>query len=323
MNTPARTLLLIILALVCFWLGISTGSTDMGATEVMRVLAGNQVGLGETLLFEIRLPRAISAFTVGGLLALSGMLLQALLRNPLADPYVLGVSGGASVGALTALMLGLGMVITHVSAFVGAMVSMLLVFGLGRLRGSGDILGLVLTGVIVAAGWGALISLLLVVSPDTNIQGMLFWLMGDLGQALHYQAALVLLLVGLAVAWLLARPLNLLVRGEQIVAALGTHPVRLRIAVYFLASILTGAAVSLGGNIAFIGLVTPHLLRLAGSNDHRLLVPHCVLLGGSLLLLSDTIARSVVAPQQLPVGIVTALIGIPLFLFLLLKSRPA
>lgn len=323
MNATARSLLLIVLALVCFWLGISTGSTNMDSTEVLQVLTGNRTGLGETLLFEIRLPRTISAFVIGGLLALSGMLLQALLRNPLADPYVLGVSGGASVGALTALMLGLGIVVTHASAFAGAMVSMLLVFGLGRLRGSGDTLGLILTGVIVAAGWGALISLLLVVSPDTNIQGMLFWLMGDLSHALHYQTALVLLFIGLALAWLLARPLNLLTQGEKMVAALGTHPVRLRLTVYFLASILTGAAVSLGGNIAFIGLVTPHLLRLAGSNDHRILVPHCILLGGSLLLLSDTIARSLVAPQQLPVGIVTALIGIPLFLFLLLKSRPA
>lgn len=323
MNTPARSLLLVVLALFCFWLGIATGSTDIDTIEVLQVLSGSRGGLGETLLFDIRLPRAISAFAIGGLLALSGMLLQALLRNPLADPYVLGVSGGASVGALAALTLGLGMALTHAGAFAGAMVSMLLVFGLGRLRGSGDTLGLILTGVIVAAGWGALISLMLVITPDTNIQGMLFWLMGDLGQAIHYQPALVLLFIGLAVAWLLARPLNLLIRGEKTVAALGTHPVRLRITVYLLASILTGAAVSLGGNIAFIGLVTPHLLRLAGSNDHRILVPHCVLLGGSLLLLSDTIARSLLAPQQLPVGIITALIGIPLFLYLLLKSRTA
>lgn len=321
MSTAYRSLFLVLLSLFCIWLGVSIGSTDVGMHELIDALLGKQSPLSHTLLFEIRLPRTLSAFAVGGLLALSGTLLQALLRNPLADPYVLGVSGGASVGALTAMLMGLGIVAINTSAFIGSMVSMLLVFGLGRLRGGSDTLGLLLTGVIVATGWGAVISLMLVTSADTNIQGMLFWLMGDLGNALDYHAALILLFVGLMVAWMLARPLNLLTQGEKVVAALGTHPVTLRFTVYFLASILTGAAVSLGGNIAFIGLVTPHLLRLAGSNDHRLLVPHSVMLGGSLLLLSDTLARSLLAPQQLPVGIITAFIGIPIFLYLLLRSR--
>jgi len=201
------------------------------------------------------------------------------------------------------------------------MLSMLLVFSLGRVHSESDALGLLLTGVIIAAGWGALISLLLVLGSDTNIQGMLFWLMGDLGNALTYRLPGMVLLGGLVLAWLLARPLNLLIRGDRVVAALGTDPAHLRLGIYLLASLLTATAVSLGGNIAFVGLVTPHLLRLAGSTDHRLLVPHSVLLGGSLLVLSDTLARSLLAPQQLPVGVITAFIGVPTFLLLLIKGR--
>ena len=252
---------------------------------------------------------------------MSGLLLQALLRNPLADPYVLGVSGGASVGALLAILLGFGLTITHVSAFSGAFLSMLLVFGLGRARSDSSGIGLLLTGVIIAAGWGALISLILVLGTDTNIQGMLFWLMGDLSHAQRYSFSVVALLAGTLMAWVLARPLNLAVQGDRVIAALGSNPKRVRTLVYFLASLLTATAVSLAGNIAFVGLVVPHLLRLTGTTDHRVLVPQVVLLGGSLLLLSDTLARSIVAPQQLPVGIITAVLGVPVFLYLLIKGR--
>lgn len=323
MSPVRRSLLLVVLALSSLWFGISSGSADIDMAELVAILLGNSTGTGELLVLDIRLPRVLSAFAVGGLLALSGVLLQALLRNPLADPYVLGISGGASVGALLALIMGLGVTATHGSAFFGAMLSMLLVFSLGRVDRGGDTLGLLLTGVIVAAGWGSIISLLLVISPDTNIQGMLFWLMGDLGSALMFAPAAIALLIGMILAWLMARPLNLLVQGELVVAALGSNPVRLRLAVYLLASILTGTAVSLGGNIAFVGLVVPHLLRLSGSTDHRQLVPHAVLLGGALLVSSDTLARTIIAPQQLPVGVITAFIGVPVFLLLLIKGRRA
>jgi len=321
MNHTNRSLLLLALALFSIWFSLTTGSSDLAITDVLNALRGRASELQQTLVLDIRLPRTLSGFIVGGLLALSGLLLQALLRNPLADPYVLGISGGASAGALLAILLGLGITATHGSAFVGAMLSMLLVFSLGRVHSESDALGLLLTGVIIAAGWGALISLLLVLGSDTNIQGMLFWLMGDLGNALTYRLPGIVLLAGLILAWLLARPLNLLIRGDRVVAALGTNPTRLRLGIYLLASLLTATAVSLGGNIAFVGLVTPHLLRLAGSTDHRLLVPHSVLLGGSLLVLSDTLARSLLAPQQLPVGVITAFIGVPTFLLLLIRGR--
>jgi len=321
MRPGIKTLMLLLLALACIWMGLVLGSTDIGSRDLLGLLAGKQDESARILILDIRLPRVLSAFAVGGLLALSGLLLQALLRNPLADPYVLGISGGASLGALLAMLFGFGLTITHVSAFSGAMLSMVLVFSLGRVRRGSDAIGLLLTGVIIAAGWGALISLVLVVGSDTSIQGMLFWLMGDFGQAQRYSLAMGILLAGTILAWSLARPLNLAVQGDHVVAALGSNPHRVRFAIYFLASVLTGTAVSLAGNIAFVGLVVPHLLRLAGATDHRVLVPQSVLLGGSLLLISDTLARTIIAPQQLPVGIITAFLGIPIFLYLLIKSR--
>jgi len=321
MKTGTKTLLLVLLSLACLWMGLVTGSTDIGSQDLFGLLMGKQNEAAHLLILDIRLPRTLTAFTVGGLLALSGLLLQALLRNPLADPYVLGISGGASLGALLAILLGFGLTVIHISAFSGSMLSMLLVFSLGRVRSGNDAIGLLLTGVIVAAGWGALISLILVIGTDTNIQGMLFWLMGDLSHARQHLLASVVLLAGTIIAWTLARPLNLAVQGDQVVAALGSNPQRLRYTIYFMASVLTGTAVSLAGNIAFVGLVVPHLLRLTGTTDHRILVPQVVLLGGSLLLISDTLARTVIAPQQLPVGIITAFLGVPIFLYLLIKSR--
>jgi iron complex transport system permease protein len=321
MKTGTKTLLLLALALTCIWVGLVVGSTDVGSGDLLDLLTGKHNESARLLIMDVRLPRTLTAFTVGGLLALSGLLLQALLRNPLADPYVLGISGGASLGALLAIVIGFGMTATHISAFSGAMLSMFLVFSLGRIRSGSDAIGLLLTGVIVAAGWGALISLVLVTGSDTSIQGMLFWLMGDLSHARQYSISATVLVVGTVMAWTLAQPLNLAVQGDRVVAALGTHPQRLRYAIYFLASILTGTAVSLAGNIAFVGLVVPHLMRLAGVTDHRILVPQVVLLGGSLLLISDTLARSIIAPQQLPVGIITAFLGVPVFLYLLIKSR--
>jgi len=321
MKTGTKTFLLLIVSLACVWIGLVFGSTEVGSQDLLDLISGKQNASAQLLILDIRLPRTLAAFAVGGLLALSGLLLQALLRNPLADPYVLGVSGGASLGALLAILLGFGLTVTHVSAFSGALLSMVLVFSLGRVGKGNDAVGLLLTGVIVAAGWGALISLMLVIGNNTNIQGMLFWLMGDLSHSRQYSLGVIVLVSGMVVAWVLARPLNLAVQGDRVVAALGSNPQRIRTAIYFLASILTGTAVSLAGNIAFVGLIVPHLLRLTGATDHRVLVPQVVLLGGSLLLISDTVARTIIAPQQLPVGIVTAFLGVPVFLYLLIKSR--
>jgi iron complex transport system permease protein len=300
---------------------LKLGSVPLGWRELGAVLAGEGGGTAALLVWELRLPRAVAAFAVGGLLALSGALLQVLLRNPLADPYVLGVSGGAAAAALASMLLGLGAALVSVNAFLGALVSMLLVFGLSRLGGASPA-RLLLTGVVVAAGWGALISLILALAPPGAVmQGMVFWLLGDLAHARQPGLGVAVLVATLAAAWLLARPLNLLGRGERVAAALGENPARLYLFLYFLASLATAIAVTLAGSIGFVGLVVPHLIRLLGAMDHRLLLPLAVLLGGSFLTVADTLARTVVAPVQLPVGVLTALLGVPVFLYLLATRK--
>ena len=313
--TPRATLaLLALLVPASLLLALLSGSV---AVEPAALLAGDADALASTVVFELRLPRALAAFAVGGMLALAGALMQVLLRNPLADPYVLGISGGAAVGALLSLLAGLGGLLLAGNAFLGALAAMLLVFGLAHGRGAWTPTRLLLTGVVVAAGWGALISLILALAPERGLHGMLFWLMGDLAHAPAPWWGLLACALGLLLSLPLARDLNVLARGELAASALGVAVPRLRLALYFIASLLTAGAVTLAGSIGFVGLVVPHLLRLLGLRDHRHLLPGCVLAGGSLLVLADTLARSVVAPQQLPVGVITALLGVPLFLYLL------
>ena len=309
------------LAFVSGLLALSFGSVNTPWQSVWQVLLGNDHGLSSDLVLQLRLPRAINAFTTGALLALAGALMQVLLRNPLADPYVLGISGGAAVAALGAILLGIGGLWLNAAAFAGALISMFLVFGLARGAGVWSSPRLLLTGVIVAAGWGALIGFLLTVSPDAQLRGMLFWLMGDLGGAEGYGLGIVTLVLGLALSLPLARNLNVMARGELSARALGVPVARLRLGLYGLASLLTAVAVMTAGSIGFIGLVAPHILRLAVGNDHRILLPGAALFGGSLLLLADTVARTALAPQQLPVGVVTALLGVPVFLYLLSRAE--
>jgi iron complex transport system permease protein len=240
-----------------------------------------------------------------------------LLGNPLADPYVLGVSGGAAVGALLALFLGLAGIPVTLAALAGALVAIVLVFGLA---GRGGPARLLLTGVVIAAGWGAAISFLLAIAPEHGLRSMVFWLMGDLSQMTSAGVAYAVLAAGLALTLPLARDLNLLARGELQAGALGVDVKNLRVHLYLVASLLTAAAVTLGGNIGFVGLVVPHLVRLVTGADHRVVLPASVLLGGALLVVADTLARTAVAPQQLPVGVLTAFIGVPVFLLLLARG---
>ncbi len=311
--------LLLLLTLVSLAIGLGSGSVAVPLTEIGPALWGSDT-LHSTVLLELRLPRLLAAFAVGGLLAVAGALLQVLLRNPLADPYILGISGGAAVAALLAMLAGLGGWWVSGGALFGALGSMLLVFGLAHSAGSWTPTRLLLTGVVVAAAWGALISFLLAVAPEHNLRGMLFWLMGDLSHGGEWRAPLALLALGLLLLFPFARELNLLARGELTAGSLGVHVGRLRLLIYFSASLLTAAAVTTAGSVGFVGLVVPHMLRLVAGADHRLLLPASALLGGSLLMLADTLARTVIAPQQLPVGVLTALIGAPLFLYLLQRE---
>jgi len=314
-------LILIVISLLCMVLAMAVGSVTVSAAELWAIWSGNSDDIKATIVMELRWPRAVAGFVSGGLLALAGALMQVLLRNPLADPYVLGISGGAAVAVLAGMLLGISGVWLSGSALLGAFVSMLLVFGIAHGHGGWTSTRLLLTGVVIAAGWSAVISFILSISPDQTLRGMLFWMMGDLSYSELPVAGCVVLLLGLLLALALARPLNLFVRGELQAAALGVAVMPLRIGLYFLASLLTATAVMIAGGVGFVGLIVPHMLRLLGARDHRVLLPATVLCGGSLLVLADTLARTLLAPQQLPVGVLTAMLGVPLFLFLLYRGR--
>jgi len=310
---------LALLAVLSIGLSLTVGSLQIPLIDVFSALLGREVQ-GIDVVLELRLPRALAGFACGGLLALAGALMQVLLRNPLADPYVLGISGGAGCGALFAILLGLPALGIDGLAFAGALGAMFLVFGLAHGDGSWTQTRLLLTGVIVAAGCGALVALMLAIAPEDRLRGMLYWLMGDLAQASGWLPGLIALGVGLALAMPFARELNLLARGMMQAQALGVAVHKLRYAIFLLASLATAASVTTAGSIGFVGLVVPHLVRLATGNDQRLLLPASVLAGGALLVLADALARTLIAPQQLPVGVLTALIGVPVFLALLSRQ---
>jgi iron complex transport system permease protein len=320
---PSRRRALLVLAglalagLVSLGLALSAGSLAIGPGQLLRALAGGGDDAG--VILDLRLPRALAAFACGGLLALAGALMQVLLRNPLADPYVLGVSGGASVGALLAMFFGLPLVLVNGGALAGALAATLLVFGLAHGEGAWTATRLLLTGVIVASGCSAAVALVLSLAPEAQLRGMLYWLLGDLAHAGTPWPALLVLGAGLAVTLPFARDLNVLARGELAARSLGVPVVRLRAGIQAIAALQTAAAVTTAGSIGFVGLVVPHLVRLVLGNDQRLLLPAAVLAGGALLTVADTLARSLAAPLQLPVGVLTALLGVPLFLFLLTR----
>jgi len=317
------TLVLAVLALLgaaSFAAALAVGSIAVPLADVTAALIGEPID-NAAIVRELRLPRALSGFACGGLLALAGALMQVLLRNPLADPYVLGISGGAGVGAMFAILLGLSIAGLNTFAFLGALGAMLIVFGLAHGDGAWTQTRLLLTGVIVAAGCGAMVALVLSIAPEHKLHGMLFWLMGDLSQSTSPWIPVGTLIVALLASLPFARELNLLARGHDTAQALGVDVKRLRYNVYAIASLVTAVAVTSAGSIGFVGLVVPHLVRLAIGNDQRLLLPASVLAGGALLTFADTLARTLIAPQQLPVGVLTALIGVPAFLFLLTRQR--
>jgi iron complex transport system permease protein len=323
MPTAHRRLLFLLLTLLSAASVLAAGaigSVSLGWEQWWAALTGGVSEHGE-LVWRLRLPRAAAAWTVGALLALSGCLMQVLLRNPLADPYILGVSGGASFAALLGMSAGVASALSPALAWAGALVSILIVFSLARGEGPWSGTRLLLTGVVTASGWAALISLLLTLGPDGSLRGMLFWLIGDLSYARLPWWALLILVVIFIVCVGMARSLNVLAMGETTARLLGEPTRKLLWIVYLLASVLTATAVSIAGNIGFVGLIVPHLMRLLVGSDHRVLLPAAALFGGLFLVLSDTLARTVLAPRQLPVGVVTALLGVPLFLLLLNRAR--
>jgi iron complex transport system permease protein len=278
-----------------------------------------------TILFSIRIPRILLAGLVGASLSCAGVVFQALLRNPLADPYVLGVSGGAAVGAVIAIIIGLGSLPFGIPgfAFSGGLLALLLVWGLSGMAGGRPAMDrTLLAGIIVNAFFSALIMFLVSISSADQIRSVIFWLMGDLAMAEKNDILLaaVFLVFGFAVMIFHARDLNVLLTGMQTALQLGIPVKRTRMLLLVSASLVTGAAVSVAGIIGFVGLIVPHIVRMLFGSDHRLLLPASLLFGGAFLMAADTIARVVVAPAELPVGVVTALCGAPYFAYLMKRS---
>lgn len=312
-----RLILLIALALLAG--AIFLGNLALGSSGLVWPF-GHGTGLDNRIMWELRMPRVLAAFTAGALLGLAGALIQVLTRNPLADPYILGISGGAATGALLAILFGLPLLLQHLASSLGALAALLLVIALAHGEGAWTRHRLLLTGVVLAAALGALITLLLALAPETALRGMLFWLMGDLSGAPAPWFALIGLgaLALLTLPW--ARDLNILTRGEASALSLGVPVRELRWGAYLIAAVATALAVITAGSIGFVGLLAPHLARLLVGADHRLALPGAILLGGSLVMLADLLARTVIAPQQLPAGALLALIGAPLFLALLYRE---
>jgi iron complex transport system permease protein len=324
MNARRNTALfagLLLLAVVAFLGALATGSAEVSLGESINALRGAAPDHVRSLVMDLRLPRAMTAFAVGGLLAVAGVLMQVLLRNPLAEPYILGSSGGAAVAALLAMMLGMGSLIIDLSAFGGAMAATLLVFAIAHGTGSWTPARLLLTGVVLAAGFSAATTLLLALSPDQNLRGMLFWLMGDLSFAFDPARCLWLLAILVVAGTASARHLNVLSRGELQAAIVGLPVKGFRYLIFSAAALATALSVTTVGVIGFIGLVVPHLIRIVAGSDHRIVLPASALAGGTLLVIADTLARTLMAPRQLPVGALTAAIGVPLFLILMSRGR--
>jgi iron complex transport system permease protein len=322
------TILLSLLLLLVILISITLGSVRVPPLRSIRILFQGILGLKggrsemeRTIILSLRLPRAILAGLVGAGLSVSGATFQALLRNPLADPYILGVSSGAAVGAIIAILLGLGIFSfgLPLASFLGALLTILVVFYFGRQDGKIHPNTLLLAGVIIGSFLSALIMFFLSVSRKEELHTIIFWLMGDFSFS-NGRAILIVLpyiLLGVFLLYFRSRPLNLILSGEENAVQLGVDIERMKLVSYLLASLITAASVSVCGLIGFVGLIIPHSVRLIFGPDHRLLIPASALIGASFLIASDTFARTLLAPTELPVGVITAAFGGPFFIYLL------
>jgi iron complex transport system permease protein len=316
-----------ILVLVSF-ISLLVGPSKVGAFSL---LEGFFTGLSrgelhlppmeKTILFSIRLPRIVCAGIVGAALSVAGAVFQGILRNPLADPYILGISGGSAVGAITAIIVGASVLPLGTAglSFLGAALTILLVYRIAKTNREIHSTTLLLAGVIVNAFFSAVIMFLVSISSNTQLHSIMFWLMGDLSLVTSDDIPLIglFLAAGVTVMYLYARHLNLIVAGEETAMQLGVDVERTKKILFVAASLVTGAAVSVSGIIGFVGLIIPHIMRMLLGSDHRMLLPASLLCGASFLIAADTIARTIMAPAELPVGVITALCGAPYFIYLL------
>jgi iron complex transport system permease protein len=305
---------------------LAVGAAGLPIGEVIATLAGRGDDTSRAIIFDLRLPRAVLGTLVGAALAVSGAVFQALLRNPLAEPYVLGVSGGAAVGAVGAVVLGWSARSAWalpLAAFAGALLAIVAVLRItARVARTLDVRVLLLTGVIVGAFFNAIILLFLTFTDVERFRSAVFWLMGGLAGA-TWSTCVVLaayLLPAAVVLVVLARPLNALAVSEETALYLGIPVARLKLAAYLVTSLLVAASVAVSGIVGFVGLIVPHGVRLVWGSEHRVLLPAALLAGGGFVLVADSLARTLAAPAELPLGVVTALVGVPLFVVLLKRS---
>lgn len=311
---------------ITLWLGLSIGSTGQNLKEVFALLTGT--GGPETTLadivWRIRLPRVLLAALAGATLSLGGLVFQAILRNPLAEPYILGISGGAAIGAIVGILLNLSRYPgVALLAFAGSMATLFLVLVIASVKLSLRQDSLILAGVMVNAFCSSVIMFLISLTQDTRLHNILFWLMGDLSMADGNQLLILaaILLPCFLLLLVFARPMNLLLLGEEMAASMGVNVRTASLVLVVVSSLMVSATVCQSGLLGFVGLVTPHLLRLVFGPDHRILVPACILGGGAYLVWCDLLARYLPAQGELPVGVITAIIGAPLFIFLLQRSK--
>lgn len=316
----SRLFLLTAFTLLACLFSLKAGLVHTSWNDLSVLFRHTPQNLGQDVIWQLRLPRVLSAFICGGLLALAGCIMQLILANPLAEPYILGTSGAASVAALLAILFGAQQHLVQATAFVGASVSILLVERIAATHKRWSSNRLLLTGVIFATIWGAGTSFIIAISPQYNLQHLFFWLLGDLQNSQPSITAISLLVLATIYCSYKATELDVLSLGELKASSLGLQTARLYRQLYFISAACTALAVSMAGNIGFIGLLIPHCGRLWLSHQHRILIPATVLLGGGFLCIADTIARTMIAPLELPVGIITALLGAPWFLYLLSKQ---
>jgi iron complex transport system permease protein len=325
------SILLCLLLILVILSSVTVGSVKVRPSRSITILLQSILGLKgggteteQAIILSLRFPRALLAGLVGAGLSVSGVIFQALLKNPLADPYILGVSSGAAVGAIVAILMGLSTLSfgLPLASFVGALLTILAVFYFGRQEGKIHPNTLLLAGVIIGSFLSALIMFFISVSQKEELHTIIFWLMGDFSFS-NYQTIRIIfpyILLSFLFLYSRARQLNLILSGEEDALQLGVNVENLRLISYLSASLLTAASVSVCGLIGFVGLIVPHSVRLIFGPDHRLLIPSSALVGASFLIASDTLARTLLAPIELPVGVITATFGGPFFIYLL-KTR--
>ncbi len=322
----AVSLLLGLLLIISAFLGLSMGSSEQNIRQILAVLTGHtdQYPTLSSIVWRIRLPRVVLAALAGATLSLGGLVFQALLRNPLAEPYILGVSGGSAVGAIIGILLGMSPFPgVAFFAFAGSMATLLLVLLVASTRSAMKKDTLILAGVMVNAFCSSVIMFLISLTQDSRLHSILFWLMGDLSMSDTHRTLMLLvaLLPCFAVLFLLARPMNILLMGEEMAASMGVDVRLITLVLLLVTSFMVSVVVCYTGLLGFVGLVMPHLLRLLFGPDHRLLVPACILGGAEYLILCDLLARSLPSQGEMPVGVITAMVGAPLFILLLRRSR--